>query len=92
MMDYHQRTAYTSPMAKFIFSVGDGNFRLLATEAKARDITIQELIRAVIIPDWMKLNLDSKTLREATSLLAESTALVNQRPLIIPSPIGRLKT
>ena len=50
-------------MAKFIFSLGDGNFRLLATEAKTRDITIQELIRAVIIPDWMKLNLDSKTQR-----------------------------
>ena len=37
-------------MAKFIFSLGDENFRLLAAEAKVRGITIQELIRAVIIP------------------------------------------
>ena len=78
-------------MAKFIFSLGDGNFRLLAAEARARDITIQELIRAVIIPDWMKLRLETKTLRDTSTLLADSTGLLNQRPSIIPSPIGRLK-
>ncbi len=78
-------------MAKFIFSLGDGNFRLLAAEAKARDITIQELIRAVIIPDWVKLNLETKALGEASNLLAQTTGIVNQRSSIIPSPIGRLK-
>ncbi len=78
-------------MAKFIFSMGDANFRLLASEAKMRDITIQELIRAVIIPDWMKLNLENKTLRDTSSLLANSTGYLNQRSSAIPT-IGRLKT
>lgn len=41
-------------MAKFMLSLRDENFQLLITEAQERGITIQELIRAVIIPDWVK--------------------------------------
>ncbi len=79
-------------MAKFIFSLGDANFRLLQAEAKARDITIQELIRAVIIPDWMKLNMENKALSAPTNLLSSSTGYLTQKSSIIPNPIGRLKT
>jgi hypothetical protein len=79
-------------MAKFIFSLGDANFRLLQAEAKARDITIQELIRAVIIPDWMKLNMENKALSVPTNLLSSSTGYLSQKSSIIPNPIGRLKT
>ncbi len=78
-------------MAKFIFSLGDANFRLLIAEAKARDITIQELIRAVIIPDWMKLNLENRALSAPSNLLG-STGYLTQKSSIIPTPIGRLKT
>ncbi len=79
-------------MAKFIFSLGDANFSMLKAEAKGRDITIQELIRAVIIPDWMRLNMENKTLRDTSTLLANSTGYLTQRSSIIPTPIGRLKT
>ncbi len=79
-------------MAKFIFSLGDANFRLLQAEAKGRDITIQELIRAVIIPDWMKLNLEQKALSSPPNLLSTSTGYMSQKSSIIPTPIGRLKT
>jgi hypothetical protein len=79
-------------MAKFIFSLGEANFRLLQSEAKGRDITIQELIRAVIIPDWMKLNLEHKALVSPASLLSSSTGYLSQKSSIIPTPIGRLKT
>jgi hypothetical protein len=41
-------------MAKFMLSLRDENFQLLITEAQERGISIQELIRAVIIPDWVK--------------------------------------
>jgi len=41
-------------MAKFMLSLRDENFQLLISEAQERGITIQELIRAVIIPDWVK--------------------------------------
>jgi hypothetical protein len=79
-------------MAKFIFSLGEANFLLLRNEAKGRDITIQELIRAVIIPDWMKMNLEHKALVSPTSAFSSSTGYLSQKSSIIPTPIGRLKT
>jgi hypothetical protein len=39
-----------------MLSLRDENFKLLTTEAEDRGITVQELIRAVIIPDWVKIN------------------------------------
>jgi hypothetical protein len=41
-------------MAKLMISIRDENFRLLSLEAKYRGITIQELLRAVIVPDWIR--------------------------------------
>jgi len=43
-------------LAKFMLSLRDESFELLQTEAEDRGISIQELIRAVIIPDWVKVN------------------------------------
>jgi len=40
-------------MTKFMQSVSDGTYRKLEAIAKERDITIQELIRAVVIPEWL---------------------------------------
>ncbi len=37
-----------------MLSLRDENFQLLISEAQDRGISIQELIRAVIIPDWVK--------------------------------------
>jgi len=47
-------------LAKFMLSLRDESFELLETEAEDRGISIQELIRAVIIPDWVKLNTANK--------------------------------
>ena len=43
-------------MAKLMVSIGDENFRLLSLEARERGITMQELIRAVIVPDWVRFS------------------------------------
>lgn len=45
-------------MAKFIMSIGDEAFKHLEFEAKNRDVTVQQLLRAVIVPDWIKQNVD----------------------------------
>lgn len=55
-------------MAKFMLSLRDENFKILISEAQDRGITIQELIRAVIIPDWVK----DKTLVRITATAASS--------------------
>lgn len=44
-------------MAKFIMSVGDETLRVLITEAGKRNVRVQQLIRAVIVPEWVKNNL-----------------------------------
>lgn len=41
-------------MAKVMVVIRDENFRLLSLEARDRGITIQELIRAVIVPEWFR--------------------------------------
>jgi hypothetical protein len=46
-------------MAKFILSVGDGTFKILASEAKRRDVTVQQLLRAVIVPEWVRENIEA---------------------------------
>lgn len=41
-------------MSKFMQTLDDEIFNRLQKIANERGITIQELIRAVIIPDWLK--------------------------------------
>jgi predicted DNA-binding ribbon-helix-helix protein len=41
-------------MAKFMQTLDDDIFKKLNEIANNRGITIQELIRAVIIPEWLK--------------------------------------
>ena len=42
-------------MSKFMQSLGDSAYTKLRKIADDRDITVQELIRAIVIPDWLKL-------------------------------------
>lgn len=43
-------------------SMGDEAFRVLGVEAKTRDVTVQQLLRAVIVPEWIKENMDAQTI------------------------------
>ena len=42
-------------MSKFMQSLGDAAYTKLRKIADERDITVQELIRAIVIPDWLKI-------------------------------------
>src|SRR5437867_4972399 len=48
-------------MAKFMLSMGNESYALLSREARDRGIKVQELIRAVIIPEWARVNLTERT-------------------------------
>ncbi|HEX9428750.1 MAG TPA: hypothetical protein VF944_00060 [Candidatus Bathyarchaeia archaeon] len=41
-------------LTKFMMSLRDENYRVLTGAAIDRGISVQELLRAVIIPDWVK--------------------------------------
>jgi len=45
----------TEKMQKFMQSLGADVYRQLAEMAEERDVSVQELIRAVVIPDWLRL-------------------------------------
>jgi hypothetical protein len=57
-------------MTKFVVVIRDENFQLLSLEAEDRGISIQELIRAVIVPDWFRNRNDSKVRTESSLLRA----------------------
>jgi len=39
---------------KVMVAFGQQTFSLIDAEAKERGVTVQELLRAVIIPDWLE--------------------------------------
>ncbi|MDI9578528.1 MAG: hypothetical protein QM398_10395 [Thermoproteota archaeon] len=41
-------------MAKILQTYDDKIFKLLTDEAQKRGVTVQELVRSVIVPDWLK--------------------------------------
>jgi hypothetical protein len=65
-------------MPKFMQSLGPDSFQRLAIEAKARDVTVQSLIRTVIVPEWLK-TIPASTLNSQTAtvrpLLQQPTLL-----------------
>jgi hypothetical protein len=44
------------PMAKLLLSLRDEALRTIVYEAESRGISVQELLRAVIIPEWVRDN------------------------------------
>jgi len=69
-------------LAKFIFSLGDSCFETIKAEAEARGINVQQLIRAVIIPGWIRQN-------QRQGLSPRHSSSGENSP-ISKSPVGRL--
>ena len=80
-------------MAKFIMSIGDEAFSVLSREAKTRDVTVQQLLRAVVVPDWIKENLEVRPLREDSSQVLRNNlyAAATDRSQMLVSPAARLR-
>ncbi len=85
-------------MPKFMQSLGEENYHRLLAEAKARDVTVQALLRTIVIPDWLKAaptgqaNIQN-TLAQPTRLLSRTGILMEpaRRPLL-NATIGRART
>jgi hypothetical protein len=85
-------------MPKFMQSLGEENYHRLLAEAKARDVTVQALIRTIVVPDWLKAvpagqaNIQN-TLAQPTSLLARTGILTEQaRRPFLNTTLGRART
>jgi hypothetical protein len=55
-------------MAKFMQSLNPNVYAELERMAKERDITIQELFRSIIIPEWLKFQSSPSSQRKPAEL------------------------
>ncbi|HEX4920385.1 MAG TPA: hypothetical protein VFV92_06550 [Candidatus Bathyarchaeia archaeon] len=82
-------------MAKFIMTMGDKTLRLLAEEAQKRNVRVQELLRAVIVPEWVRSHLDAgvtePALKEIDSQMRRSSAHNLRQELVLHSSGDRSK-
>ncbi len=80
-------------MAKFIMSIGDEAYKLLGLEAKNRDVTVQQLLRAVIVPNWIKQNMSDERSVDP-NIIRHSVYGVNPRHNNdnLLSPVNRLRS
>jgi len=80
-------------MTKFIMSIGDSAYDILSNEAKNRDVTVQQLLRAVVVPDWIRQNaigdppIENRSHRVQSSVYGADPS--NSRMLV--SPVARLR-
>ncbi|HEX4919542.1 MAG TPA: hypothetical protein VFV92_02240 [Candidatus Bathyarchaeia archaeon] len=82
-------------MTKFIMCVGDETLRILTTEAQKRDVGVQQLIRAVIVPEWVRRNLatnaEEPQRREIDSHLTRASVYNLQRESVLQSSMDRVR-
>jgi hypothetical protein len=78
-------------MAKFIMSIGEEAFKLLSFEAKNRDVTVQQLLRAVIVPEWIKQNMDGQTQLAAGAIRPIYGVEPRRSDPMALSPVNRLR-
>jgi len=79
-------------LAKFIMSIGDEAFKLLSFEAKNRDVTVQQLLRAVVVPEWIKHNMDGQTQMAAGAIRPIYGVEARRSDPMAVSPVNRLRT
>ena len=71
-----------SRMTKFMASLNQETFQVLVREAMSRGISVQELLRAVIVPDWIrKLRMSNLTTTPQIAVTrAYTQSRTNQTP------------
>jgi hypothetical protein len=82
-------------MAKFIMTVGDETLRVLTTEAENRNLRIQQLLRAVIVPEWVTNNLEMRSIqpsrREIDPRLTHPSVYNTQREPVLEASMDRIR-
>jgi hypothetical protein len=82
-------------MNKIMLSMREDAFLTVSTQAKTRGISVQELLRAVIVPEWVKANLErSPKPVHATQIATEPIGPQTHpyhRDRILEITVGQLK-
>ena len=75
-----------------MLSVHEESFKTIAAEANDRGISVQELLRAVVVPDWVRHNIDPSAQRQSLSEVAarlknRSKSSAQRDPFVTVAPI-----
>src|SRR5437773_9820560 len=81
-----------SAIAKFMLSVHEESFKTIAAEASDRGISVQEMLRAVVVPDWVRDNIAPssrrRSLREVAAVLkSRSKSSLERYHFVTVAPI-----
>ena len=81
---------------KVMLSMSEDTFLTVSSQAKKRGISVQELLRAVIVPEWVKENLLPHRMSPRTAEVAVEPAAAPQinpyhRNRILDITVGQLK-
>ena len=79
-----------------MLSMGEETFLNMSYQAKKRGISVQELLRAVIVPEWVKENLrPQRAVTRTTEIAPEPSApapsMNSYRSRILEITVGQLK-
>ena len=75
-------------LSKFMQSLGDSAYIKLRKIAEDRDITVQELIRAIVIPDWLKTVERHDGSERQVNRHRRRVTKLGQRSTVVPVTIG----
>jgi len=85
-----------SAIAKFMLSIREESFRIVLSEAQERGVSVQELVRAVIIPEWVRENLKSSPVvqlgREARSGISTPAMSMDRPDPFLKFSVARTRT
>ena len=78
-----------------MLSLAEETFLTVSFQAKKRGISVQELLRAVIVPEWVKENLGPRTMSRRTVEIALEPTAPQMNPYhrnrILDNTVGQLK-
>jgi len=79
-----------------MLSVREKAFAVISSEAKNRGVTVQELLRAVIVPEWARENLQPSTIPQTAMQITtdkiKPSILPKQRDSKLAITVGQLRT
>jgi hypothetical protein len=85
-----------STVAKFMLSIREESYQIISAQARERGVSVQELLRAVILPEWvrenMKLPTPTRPFKEGAPQLTRYSMASKQPDPFIKVPLSRSMT
>jgi len=79
-----------------MLSIREESYQIISAEARERGVSVQELLRAVVLPEWVRDNIARSTLqqplREVAPQIGDHSSLSAQRDSFLKTAFIRPRT